>query len=235
MTLYQIGANKRVDRGDYFVRGYLHSVGSRQAGFPLLSPDNSFNLSNYLATYLKIAPNFVLDALLRHDFPKKHNYAHKEQKEAQMDRNRARRAMYAVIFFVVIGVLMCIADKAHSEIMAPANLYKGIIGEAVGEGYDGMYAVACVYRNRLEKGLPLGCVALKRKDLDAFVKRQGARYEVIAKKIVQEVFAASISKPTDPTHGATHYENLSAFGTPRWALGMVITAKVGSHTFFKEK
>lgn len=118
---------------------------------------------------------------------------------------------------------------------APSNLWKGIIGEAVGEGYDGMYAVACVYRNRLAKGLPLGCVALKRKDLDTFVKKQGVKYELLAKRIVDGVFDLSDnnSKPNDPTRGATHYENLVDFPMPRWAGNMRITAVIGKHTFFK--
>jgi len=150
--------------------------------------------------------------------------------------NRYRRMMRFAVVIVFIAVLMTLTEDAKpAEITPPANLYKGIIGEAVCEGYDGMYAVACVYRNRLAKGLPLGCVALKRKDLDTFVKKQGVKYELLAKRIVDGVFDLSDnnSKPNDPTRGATHYENLVDFPMPRWAGNMRITAVIGKHTFFK--
>ena len=79
------------------------------------------------------------------------------------------------IVFVIVAFLsfsdFCFVYA--EKISHPKYLYKGIIGEAVGEGYAGMYAVACVYRNRLRKGMPLGCVAFKRGDLDRFVEKQG--------------------------------------------------------------
>jgi hypothetical protein len=95
-----------------------------------------------------------------------------------------------------------------------------------------MYAVACVYRNRLEKGMSLGCVALKRRDLDEFVRREGRKAEFIAKSIIEEVFKEN---GKDITKGATHYENIQKFGIPKWAKKMVTTVFIGSHTFFKAR
>ena len=94
-----------------------------------------------------------------------------------------------------------------------------------------MYAVACVYRNRLEKNMSLGCIALQRKNLDVFVKRQGKRYTIMAQGIIQKLFE---DNGKDITGGATHYENIEAFGVPYWAKDMRITCKIGSHTFYKE-
>jgi len=113
-----------------------------------------------------------------------------------------------------------------------SRLWKGIIGEAIGEGYCGMYAVACCYRNRIEKGMRLGCVALHRPDLDGFVKREGRYAEKLAKKIIRELFEAD---EKDITNGATHYENIEKYGTPYWVGQdkMVICAKIGPHTFYK--
>jgi len=107
-----------------------------------------------------------------------------------------------------------------------------LIGEAVSEGYKGMFAVACVYKNRLEKGMSLGCVAMLREDLDEFVARQGSRYEGMAKNIIWQVFVVGAKDVTD---GATHYENIERFGEPYWAKYMTVTKKIGCHTFFKGK
>ena len=81
--------------------------------------------------------------------------------------------------FVIFVVPACFAEK----IDYPKNLWMGIIGEAVGEGYEGMYAVACVYRNRLKLGMPLGCVAIRRTNLDQFIKEQGKKQEIMAKNM----------------------------------------------------
>ncbi len=130
----------------------------------------------------------------------------------------------AIVVMVVVGTI-------NTKTPYPKNLWKGIIAEAVDEGEKGMYAVACVYRNRLEKGMSLGSSGLKRKDLNEFVKKQDKKYEVMAKKVVKEVFRA---KGVDTTRGATHYENVKAFGIPNWADDMVITKKIGNHIFYIE-
>ena len=115
---------------------------------------------------------------------------------------------------------------------APVDLWKGLIGEAVSEGYNGMYAVACVYRNRLENNMPLGCVAMNKEKLDEFVADQGQHYESISKEIISLVFDQG---SPDTTRGATHYENIEAFGIPYWASSMHITVKLGNHTFYKKE
>ena len=136
--------------------------------------------------------------------------------------------MFLPALFVISIVPACFAEK----IDYPENLWKGLIGEAANQGYKVMYAAACVYRNRTCKHMPLGCVAMKRPDLNDFVKRQGKKYEKMAKEIMWKVF---IDNGPDVTNGATHYENVKKFGFPYWATNMEITAQFGSHTFFKEK
>ncbi|QGH73015.1 MAG: cell wall hydrolase [Siphoviridae sp. ctCJE6] len=133
---------------------------------------------------------------------------------------------------VVANVILfsCVL-MAHAEsVQPPHNLWKGLIAEAVSEGPEGMVAVCLVYRNRLQAGMRMGCSGLKRRDLDQFVARQGSRYERMAKDIVARVFSG---RERDVTMGATHYENITAFGMPWWAKSMRITARIGSHTFFK--
>jgi hypothetical protein len=114
----------------------------------------------------------------------------------------------------------------------PENLWKGLIAEDVSGGYQGMYAVACCVRNRLNAGMNTGLVALKRRNLDEFVRREGRKVEFIAKDIIRKVFEENAP---DVTRGATHYENVEAYDMPKWAYSMVRTIKIGEHTYFKEK
>ncbi len=107
-------------------------------------------------------------------------------------------------------------------------IWKVLMAEAVSEGEAGMYAVACVIRNR--GGDLDGFYGGKRKDLDDFCKRNGSRYILQAKVIARRVFEESTP---DSTGGATHFENVERFGIPYWAREMTVTAKIGRHTFFK--
>ena len=134
---------------------------------------------------------------------------------------------------VLIAVLLTLIMVALTfAVRADEPLWKGLIGEAVGEGEQGMYAVACCVRNRINSGLDNGLVALKRKDLDAFVGRQGIAAANMAKQIVQKVF---VEGAVDITNGATHYENIKQYGLPKWARNMRVCARIGNHTFMKAK
>lgn len=138
----------------------------------------------------------------------------------------------SVLFWAFVALAVVYSKNAHAQTVAyPANLWKGIIAESVSEGEIGMRAVTHCYKNRLEAGMSLGCVGLKRKDLDQFVKRQGVKYERMAKSIVEEAF---LSDSKDITKGATHYENLVDFPEPYWAASMKKTVTIGKHTFYKE-
>jgi len=147
-------------------------------------------------------------------------------------RLRAQIIAAVITFGCMVAALLLMAICALGEINYPDNLWKGILGEAVGEGYRGMYAVACVYRNRIHQGMPLGCVALGRKDLDKFVGKCLPFHHLIAKKVVRDVFE---NNAKDITGGATHYDNVEAFGMPSWAKNMQVTCRIGRHTFWKER
>lgn len=131
---------------------------------------------------------------------------------------------------IILLLIIPSCETAYAQ-QVPPELWKGIEGEAVGEGYNGMVAVAFVYRNRIQHNMKLGCCALHRKDLNQFIAKQGAKYAKMAKEISQKVFTGDLK---DPTNGATHYENVERYGYPRWSKGMIITAKIGSHTFFRK-
>ncbi len=110
----------------------------------------------------------------------------------------------------------------------PENFWRGLVAEAVGDGYSGMYSVACCVRNRLDKGMPTGLCGLDRKDLIQFVSNQGKKYEVMAKRIIKEVFE---EKGEDTTGGAIYFENIEKYGRPKWCINK--TVKIKDHTFYK--
>lgn len=147
--------------------------------------------------------------------------------------NRSKKLFLTAVFLLIFG--MSRAGNAGSNNRypgIPANMWKGIMAEAVSEGRDGMYAVACCYRNRIAAGIQLGCVGLKRKDLDAFCEREGYKQSAIARDIIFRVFQ---KREPDVTGGATHYENIERYGVPYWAAGMQKTVKIGEHTFYKAR
>lgn len=137
------------------------------------------------------------------------------------------------IGLVIVIVLLSIwisyqLFRGYLEGRLAQNLWKGLLAEAVSDGYEGMYAVACVVRNRLEIGMNDGLDGLKRKDLDEFVARQPKRLQLKAKLIVRKVFEYRCK---DVTNGAIYFmSRLSG-----WALNLKYCCKIGSHTFLKER
>jgi spore germination cell wall hydrolase CwlJ-like protein len=104
------------------------------------------------------------------------------------------------------------------------------MAEAAGEGYKGMYAVACVIRNR--GGDLHGFCGAKREDISLFCNRQGREVVREAQQIEHVVFER---KGPDITKGATHFEAVEKYGVPYWIKDVQVTVKIGSHTFFKRR
>ena len=110
----------------------------------------------------------------------------------------------------------------------PADLWKGIVAEAAGEGYQGMYAVCCVVRNRLAAGMPHSLTGMQRKDLERFVKHEYGKTQQDAIKAVREVFCNNFP---DITLGALYFES-EDFITPKWFTGKIILVRFGKHYFY---
>lgn len=132
-----------------------------------------------------------------------------------------------LIVLILAIMLLSVAIVVKAE--EPA-IWKVLMAEAVSEGYDGMYAVACVIRNR--GGDLNGFYGGERKDLDDFCKRQGQRYILQAQEIERLVF-----KENAPSNvgNATHFEAIEKYGIPYWAKDMKVVYKVGEHTFYVYK
>ena len=151
---------------------------------------------------------------------------------------KARLNCICLLFITIfISLASChinhyVNGEGNKRVSYPSNMWKCLVAESASEGYRGMKTVALVYRNRLERGMRLGCSGLKRRNLNAFIKKEGRRKEILAKRVVKEVFEENCK---DFTGGATHYENLESFPTPKWAKDMIIIRKEGKHTLYKEK
>lgn len=135
-----------------------------------------------------------------------------------------RKALYLACFLLFAAVLT-LPSVAHAQ---PA-VWKVLLAEADNQGYEGMYAVACVIRNR--SGDLSGFCGAKRWDLDAFCRRQGNKLIATAKDIEHRVLKAN---GPDTTNGATHFENVRAYGMPEWARNMRVVKRIKDHTFFKQ-
>lgn len=135
---------------------------------------------------------------------------------------------FVVRLLIGLVLMICLTGNGITKNI-PDNLWKGLIAEAVNQGYIGMYAVCCVVRNRIALDLGAGLNGLKRQNLESFVAKQGLRYTLMAKNAYRAVFERN---GFDITFGATHFESTD-FPKPKWAENMTETVRVGRHIFYK--
>lgn len=100
-----------------------------------------------------------------------------------------------------------------------------VLTEAAGEKFAGQVAVAEVLRNR--DWDTRAFMGLRRKNLAAFLRR----HESCRPQAVRAIETAR--RGSNLTRGATHFDNTVEFGWPDWAHEMVVTARIGHHTFFR--
>jgi len=121
--------------------------------------------------------------------------------------------------------VLCVSVATHASAartIDAAQAVRAIVGEAASQGERGMLAVAGAIRNR---GHLEGVYGLNNPQAEK------ASPSIIARAQL----AWAISATNDITGGATHWENVRAFGPPKWARHMTITTRIGAHTFFKPK
>ncbi len=112
-----------------------------------------------------------------------------------------------------------------------------ILGEARGEGYRGMYAVACVIQERMKQGNKTGAqVCLKRKHFSCWNASDPNRKKLPQLLNTPEGYwakqmAIHIGKlNSEFIKGADHYHSGRA---PWWTKKMKHVATVGRHRFYK--
>ena len=110
-----------------------------------------------------------------------------------------------------------------------------LIGEAVSEGSEGMWRVACVMQAR-QWEVEHGFSAARRADLSAFVSRQPARVRAEAHRIVSAFFRGGDASRGGACSTADHYLTAALYDSPRcprWATQMTVVERFRGHVFLK--
>jgi len=121
----------------------------------------------------------------------------------------------------------------YAEVNYPSNLWQGLIAEDTRGDYQTYLAIASVVRNRLDKGMDNGLVALKRQNLRQFVKQncdyilktKGIDLAKLATKAIQEVWQGN-----DFANGATNYEHTGVYPIPKYTRKMKLVKVIYAHT-----
>ncbi|MCK5161623.1 MAG: hypothetical protein KAQ99_08635 [Candidatus Aureabacteria bacterium] len=124
-----------------------------------------------------------------------------------------------LLIIIVLLIVSCTIMKVEAEEVKGNKAIRAIIGEASGEGYTGMVAVACAIRNR---GTLKGVYGQYAKHVD----KEPQWVWGLAKKAWKE------SKNVDIVNGGDHWESTD-FPVPSWAKEMTVTKRVGKHIFYK--
>lgn len=119
----------------------------------------------------------------------------------------------ASLFLLLLGL----AGPAYAY--TDGEVIRAIIGEASDQGDRGMLAVACAIRNRDTLS---GVNGIRASHIDfqpEWVWHQA-----------REAWAKSAEK--DIVKGSDHWENITVFGVPSWAVGKTPAVIVGDHAFY---
>lgn len=123
---------------------------------------------------------------------------------------------------ILAAILILCAGLAQAGEIPEDVAVRVLIGEAGNQGEHGMICVAEVLRRR---GSTNGFYGLKAKHVD----QQPAWVWEMARR------AWRASATTNYTAGATHFENVKAFGTPYWVKSMDLVYQHKAHTFYRER
>lgn len=120
--------------------------------------------------------------------------------------------------FILITLLF--AGPVAATPIPETEAVRAIVGEAANQGYRGMLGVAGAIRNRgTLQGVYGGRSPMPDRQPDWVWEQARAAWRE--------------SATNDITLGATHWENMKAFGTPAWAATMHLTVVIKDHRFFR--
>ena len=109
----------------------------------------------------------------------------------------------------------------HASVIKDDDAIRAIVGEASGEGKDGMRAIASAIRNR---GTLKGVYGLKAKHAD----KEPAWVWAMAKQAWED------SAEHDFANGATHWEG-TVFKAPYWVKDFVLVKRVANTNYYKKR
>lgn len=127
---------------------------------------------------------------------------------------------------MVVCVVFATQQPCNAAPVEKTRFVNAIIGEAEGEGYRGMLAVACAIRNRGTLRGVYGEHAPRVR-----------KHKYSPKVFVQAVRAYKESAHAEACafiDGADHWEGTS-FKAPEWSRGMIVTAIIENQRFYKNK
>jgi hypothetical protein len=139
---------------------------------------------------------------------------------ANSDSLRRTRTATTALLLLISALTASAASPTLDFRLQTSDCVRAIVGESANQGRDGMLAVAGAIRNR---GTLKGVYGLKSK-----VSSQQPEWVWQRARL-----AWAMSATNDISRGATHWENIKAFGEPRWAKSLTVTTNIGAHTFYK--
>lgn len=132
--------------------------------------------------------------------------------------------MVSALFWAIVLIAGCtLAKPAHAQDIDDGDAIKAIIGEAENQGYKGMLAVACAIRNR---GTLKGVYGIRAPRVKNYLYSRATHRMAF--------LAWHESEKHDITNGATHWENIKAFGCPSWVKGCIEVFRYKDHVFYRE-
>jgi len=152
-------------------------------------------------------------------------------------QNRAALWLWAFVFYFAIQSF----SQGQSVLTDSQKIVAmTLLGEARGEGYAGMYAVACVIKQRAtNRNLTPAQVCLQRKQFSCWNIKDPNRAKL--PKLLEtdagywaKVLAVNLSQlKSDHVKGADHY--CARRSNPYWAKGKKPVCIIGNHKFYKLK
>ena len=131
-------------------------------------------------------------------------------------------ASCVVASILLAALLIIFCPKVHADEIPEERAIAAIIGEAENQDLYGMEAVACAIRNRGTLKGVYGEHAPR------------VRHHLYSAEIYKLAKVAwMLSKDEDITGGATHWENVKAFGLPCWAKSCTETFRYKDHIFYR--
>lgn len=139
-------------------------------------------------------------------------------KKKQSKQSTEFYVFYAMIWLAVLTIIFIASCRPAHSAVTDEEAVKCIIGEASNQGKEGMYAVASALLNRGTTRGVYGCNA-------PHVRKEPKYVFNMAKEALEK---AKIKR----LHKGDHWENISAFGKPKWAYSMKEVYRHKDHVFY---
>lgn len=135
---------------------------------------------------------------------------------------------------ILFTIMLCLLFTQVFAYEIPKDLWKGIIAEDTSGDLLVCLSITSCVRNRLQKGMTHGLVAMKRKNLTVFVKKE-CDYALKVKRIDLENQAKGVLTQVfvlnkDYCNGAINYEHTGKYSVPKYTRNMRIVKKLYAGT-----